>query len=83
MSDGRVGPQDHDESRNCAAPGCTSGGAVNLPIHDSVDALCAACRRAIWGRDRRYRIGDRDYHADCFDISLWLPTIREDAIEQE
>jgi len=40
-----------------------------VPVH----AVCAACRGAIWGRDRRYRIGERQYHADCFDISLFGP----------
>jgi hypothetical protein len=49
---------------------------VPVPVH----AVCAACRGAIWGRDGRYRIGEREYHADCFDISLFglSPGIRSD-----
>jgi len=43
---------------------------VSVPAH----AVCAACRGAIWGRDGRYRIGEREYHADCFDISLFGPS---------
>ena len=47
-----------------------------VPVH----AVCAACRGAIWGRGGRYRIGERDYHADCFDISLFgqSPGVRSD-----
>jgi hypothetical protein len=44
---------------------------MELPAHYAVDAVCAACRGAIWARDSRYRIGDREYHTDCFDISMF------------
>jgi len=49
---------------------------VPVPVH----AVCAACRAAIWGRDGRYRISEREYHADCFDISLFgqSPGVRSD-----
>ena len=43
----------------------------NLPAHYAIDAVCAACRGAIKRGADRYRIGDRDYHAHCFDISLF------------
>jgi hypothetical protein len=43
----------------------------NLPAHYAIDAVCAACRGAIKRGDDRYRIGQRDYHAHCFDISLF------------
>jgi hypothetical protein len=33
--------------------------------------MCAACRGAIKSGDDRYRVGNREYHADCFDISLF------------
>jgi len=51
---------------------------VDVPA--PVYAVCAACRGAIWGRGGRYRIGERDYHADCFDISLFgqSPGVRSD-----
>ena len=41
-----------------------------LPAHYAIDGMCAACRSAIKAGVDRYRVGDRDYHADCFDISL-------------
>ena len=41
-----------------------------LPAHYAIDGMCAACRSAIKSGADRYRVGDRDYHADCFDISL-------------
>jgi hypothetical protein len=44
---------------------------LNLPAHYSIDAMCAACRGAIRTGDARYRIDERDYHAHCFDISLF------------
>jgi hypothetical protein len=30
---------------------------------------CALCRESIPGGDGRYRIGHREYHPQCFDIS--------------
>ena len=51
-------------------------GLAALPAHYSIDGLCAACRGAIKSGAERYRIGEREYHADCFDISLigpWPP----------
>jgi len=27
------------------------------------------------------RIGDREYHAHCFDISLWFPVVRVETME--
>ena len=44
---------------------------LNLPAHYSIEAMCAACRGAIKTGDARYRIGEHDYHAHCFDISLF------------
>ena len=41
-----------------------------LPAHYAIEGMCAACRSAIKSGVDRYRVGDRDYHADCFDISL-------------
>ena len=46
---------------------------VNLPAHYAIEGICAACRGAIKSGDDRYRIGERDYHAHCFDISLVGP----------
>jgi hypothetical protein len=46
---------------------------VDLPAHYAIEGMCAACRGAIKSGDERYRIGDRDYHAHCFDISLVEP----------
>jgi hypothetical protein len=46
---------------------------VDLPAHYAIEGMCAACRGAIKSGDERYRIGDRDYHAHCFDISLVGP----------
>src|SRR5215467_8552137 len=40
-----------------------------LPAHYSIDGMCAACRGAIKSGNDRYRIGEREYHAHCFDIS--------------
>jgi hypothetical protein len=42
---------------------------VDLPA--PVYTVCAACRGAIRSGDGRYRSGQREYHADCFDISLF------------
>jgi hypothetical protein len=42
---------------------------VSLPAHYSIEAVCAACRCAIKTGEDRYRIGEGEYHADCFDIS--------------
>ena len=44
---------------------------MNLPAHYAIDGMCAACRGAIKSGDNRYRVGNREYHADCFDISLF------------
>ena len=52
-----------------------------LPAHYSIDGVCAACRSAIRSGDDRYRIGDREYHAHCFDISLWFPVVRIETME--
>ena len=52
-----------------------------LPAHYSIDGVCAACRGAIKSGDDRYRIGDREYHAHCFDISLWFPVVRVETME--
>jgi hypothetical protein len=41
-----------------------------LPAHYAIEGMCAACRSAIKSGVDRYRVGDRQYHADCFDISL-------------
>ena len=49
-------------------------GRMELPAHYAIEGMCAACRGAIKSGDDRYRIGDRDYHAHCFDISLVGPT---------
>ena len=49
-----------------------------LPAHYSIEGVCAACRGAIKSGHDRYRIGDREYHAHCFDISLWFPVARVD-----
>lgn len=43
---------------------------MNLPAHYSIEAICGGCRGAIRSGDDRYRIGDRHYHAHCFDISF-------------
>jgi len=42
---------------------------LELPAHYSIEGTCAACRGGIKSGDDRYRIGEREYHADCFDIS--------------
>jgi len=42
---------------------------MNLPAHYSIEAICGGCRGAIKTGDDRYRIGERQYHAHCFDIS--------------
>ena len=46
---------------------------MELPAHYAIEGMCAACRGAIKSGDERYRLGDRDYHAHCFDISLIGP----------
>ena len=43
---------------------------MDLPAHYSIEAICGGCRGAIRTGDDRYRIGDRQYHAHCFDISF-------------
>ena len=48
-----------------------SSDRVNLPAHYSIDGVCAACRGAIKTADDRYKVGTREYHANCFDISLF------------
>ena len=52
-----------------------------LPAHYSIDGVCAACRGAIKSGHDRYRIGDREYHAHCFDISLWFPVVRVETMD--
>jgi hypothetical protein len=47
---------------------------LNLPSHYSIDGVCGACGGAIRTSDDRYRVGNREYHADCFDISLFGAT---------
>src|SRR5215813_3248916 len=42
---------------------------LDLPAHYSIEGMCAACRGGIKSGDDRYRIGEREYHAHCFDIS--------------
>src|SRR5215472_15268986 len=42
---------------------------LDLPAHYSIEGLCAACRGGIKSGDDRYRIGECEYHAHCFDIS--------------
>ena len=54
--------------RSCVR-GAIISGEMNLPAHYSIEGVCAACRCAIKTGDDRYRIGDGEYHADCFDIS--------------
>jgi len=49
---------------------------VELPAHYAIEGICAACRGAIKSGDDRYRIDDREFHACCFDISLFTPTVR-------
>lgn len=43
--------------------------ASPLPAHYSIDGICAACGGAIRTGDGRYRLGTREYHENCFDIS--------------
>ena len=62
-------------------PSRQRGWVLTLPAHYSIDGVCAACRGAIRSGDDRYRIGDREYHAHCFDISLWFPVVRIEAME--
>ena len=47
---------------------------MDLPAHYAIEGMCAACRGAIKSGDDRYRVGDRVYHAHCFDISLVEPS---------
>jgi hypothetical protein len=49
---------------------------MTLPAHYLIDGVCAACRRALKADSARYRVGDNEYHADCFDISLFAPDSR-------
>jgi hypothetical protein len=42
-----------------------------LPAHYSIDGICAACGGAIRTGDGRYQLGAREYHENCFDISLF------------
>jgi hypothetical protein len=51
---------------------------VDSRTHDAVDRRCDVCRRAIKSGDGRYRVGDNEYHPDCFRFWLTTPSRRED-----
>jgi hypothetical protein len=38
---------------------------------ESALGMCGACSGTLTPNAGRYRIADREYRADCFDISLW------------
>lgn len=46
---------------------------------DEHDRRCVLCRGAIQRGDGRYRIGDGEYHPDCFRSWLTAPTACEEA----
>ena len=49
--------------------------------HNARDRFCAVCRGAIKSGGGRYRVGESEYHPDCFRFWLTAPLAREyDAI---
>jgi len=54
-----------------------------LPVHYAIEGVCAACRRAIKAHSARYRVGESEYHADCFDISLFASAQRPSPVTHD
>jgi hypothetical protein len=52
--------------------------SVESRTHDALDRLCDVCRGSIKGGDGRYRVGESEYHPDCFRFWLTAPSRRED-----
>ena len=49
--------------------------------HNPRERCCEVCRRAIKSGGGRYRVGESEYHPDCFTFWLTAPLAREhDAI---
>jgi hypothetical protein len=46
---------------------------LKLPVYYTSD-VCGACGLSLKADHDGYRAGDREYHADCFDLSLFIAT---------
>jgi hypothetical protein len=45
---------------------------VNVPAHETLHRTCAVCRGPIKIGDGRYRVGETEYHPDCY--RFWFIT---------
>lgn len=45
---------------------------MNAPAQKTLHRTCAVCRRAINIGDGRYRVGETEYHPDCY--RFWFVT---------
>jgi len=55
---------------------------MNSYAQHAIERSCAVCRGAIKSGDGRYRVGESEYHPDCF--RFWLtapPQCEDDAID--
>jgi hypothetical protein len=50
--------------------------AMDSLAHDGIERMCEVCHGAIKRGDGRYRIGEREYHPDCFKFWLTTPSRR-------
>ncbi len=51
---------------------------MDSPAQHAIDHTCGVCCGAIKSGDGRFRVGETEYHPDCFRFWLTTPSARED-----